>query len=396
MEALTVDSVASVLPAATPRDRDPMGSIESAPGAQPATSVGVVPLSEAGERSAPTGSFEVRALRVGDLPALRHFDIVFRLAQPEDQLLPYSPLRAGISAISSWPRPRRRLYVATRAGRVVGFAQFRPLQPDGRWLLVATGAVSGRVDVEHVAEGLVQYGVIAAGRRGVKRLYARASAGSPISAALRTVGFTPFASEAVFVANQPSVLAVHVQAQPDLRRQEQSDTWAIHQLYNAAVPRQVQYAEAFTSHRWDVRAQRGRMSAVSVMGWLVEEGHHVVGYVRVASRRSTHVLEFVYLPERVDVLPTLIDGVLARLRPQPIHRVYAAVRGYQSEAATMLTQRGFTPVFEQGLHVKYTTANVRAPSFEVVRFHVDVRDKLPKRVPTFLQGQGHPRDESVS
>jgi hypothetical protein len=138
------------------------------------------------------------------------------------------------------------------------------------------------------------------------------------------------------------------------------------------------------------------MPAVAVRGWLVEEGHHVVGYVRVASRRNTHALEFVYLGERVDVLPTLIDGVLARLRPQPIHRVYASVRGYQSEAATMLAQRGFTPVFEQDLHVKYTTANVRAPSFEVVRFHVDVRDKLPKRVPTFLQGQGHPRDESVT
>ncbi len=44
--------------------------------------------------------------------------------------------------------------------------------------------------------------------------------------------------------------------------------------------------------------------------------------------------------------------------------------------------------------MKYTTANVRAPAFEVVRFHVEARDKLPQRVPTFLHGQ--PRDDAVS
>jgi hypothetical protein len=280
--------------------------------------------------------------------------------------------------------------VATRAGRAVGFAQFRPILPDGRWLLVALGAVSDGNDVERVWEGLLLHGVTAAGRRGVKRLYARAPTGSPVSTALRACGFTPYASEAVFVAHQPPVPTVP----PPLRRQEQSDTWAIHQLYNAAVPKQVQYAEAFTSHRWDVRTQRDRMPEVAARGWLVEEGHHVVGYVRVASRRNTHVLELVYLPERIDILPDVIDGVLARLHPQPAYRVYATVRGYQSEAATMLGQRGFAPVLEQEVHVKYTTANVRAPAFEVVRFHVEVRDKLPKRVPTFLQS--HPRDESVS
>jgi flagellar biosynthetic protein FliQ len=46
------------------------------------------------------------------------------------------------------------------------------------------------------------------------------------------------------------------------------------------------------------------------------------------------------------------------------------------------------------LLVKYTTATVRLPAFETVPFHVDVRDKLPQRVPSFLHGR--PRDGSAN
>ena len=41
-----------------------------------------------------------------------------------------------------------------------------------------------------------------------------------------------------------------------MREQESSDTWAIHQLYNASVPRDVLYAEALTSHAWDIANSR--------------------------------------------------------------------------------------------------------------------------------------------
>jgi hypothetical protein len=86
--------------------------------------------------------------------------------------------------------------------------------------------------------------------------------------------------------------------------------------------------------------------------------------------------------------------VLASLPGPPAKRVFCAVRGYQAELATALETRGFAPILEQDLLLKYTTANVRLPAFEVVPFYVDVRERLPKRVPSFLHGQ--PRDESAT
>ena len=97
----------------------------------------------------------------------------------------------------------------------------------------------------------------------------------------------------------------------------------------------------------------------------------------------------VYHPERADVLDYLIQGSRAALPDGPVRRVFCAVRGYQAEAATALEERGFAPILEQELLVKYTTASMRLPAFDAVPFHVEVRDKLPQRVPSFLHGRPH-------
>src|SRR5215217_2757944 len=133
-----------------------------------------------------------------------------------------------------------------------------------------------------------------------------------------------------------------------LRSQEQTDTWAIHQLYNSAVPKQVQFADAFTSHRWDVRVGSPAGNIVT-RGWLAEDGHQLLGYVRISSHGATHVLELIYAPDRHQIVPDLLDGVIARLRSLTrVDRVYCALRGYQAEAVSALAERGFVPARQTG------------------------------------------------
>jgi hypothetical protein len=91
-------------------------------------------------------------------------------------------------------------------------------------------------------------------------------------------------------------------------------------------------------------------------------------------------------PERRELLPALLDEAVGRLPNRP-RRVYCALRGYQSELGAALGAVGFAPVVEQDVLVRYTTASVRAPAHEAFPFHVEVREKLPQRVPTFLQRQ---------
>ncbi len=390
MENVAVVGVVSFQPASTEREGVTAGAVPRLdPSVAPLAPPTRAPDAEDGDQPPPPASaVDVHGVRARDVAALRRLSVVHRLDQPEALLTPYSPLRAGLTALVPGLRGQRPLFLASANDRLLGFAQFLPVRPDQRWHLVALGAAGG--DAQAVWEELLAHGVKSAGGRGVKRLYVRAPVDSPVTPAIRAVGWAPFGTETLFVAYDIE----RIGESAALRSQEQSDTWAIHQLYNAAVPRQVQYAEAFTSHRWDARVRGTRRNGLVATGWLVEEGHHVTGYARLSSRGSTHVMELVYHPERPDVLDALVDGLVARVPASGAKRLYCAVRHYQPEAARVLSARGFVPVLEQELHIKYTTANVRLPSWETVPFRVEVRDKLPKRVPSFLHGQ--PRDESAT
>lgn len=382
-----IDSDAAPEERLGPDARSPLPLSDISPCDQEPTPAGDGPT-----RRTPTPlALAVRPARLGDLRGLGGIRSHVRLNQPDALLLPHGHLRAGLAATMPFGKSRPRLFVATAggAGRLVGFAKFESVLPDQRWILTDLGAATGVYDAAPVWEELVTRAIVSAGLNGVKRLFARVDERSEINDVLRAVGFVPYASETVFVAD-----LTPRRTTASLRRQEAADTWAIHQLYNAAVPRQVQYAEAYTSHRWDLDPKRRRERISAVTGWLIEEGHHVVAYARVAARGGTYVVELVFHPERPDVLDDLVDGSLARIAALGGRRVYCAVRGYQAEAATILTRAGFAAVLEQNLYLKYTTANVRLPVFESVPLHVDVREKLPKRVPSFLHGR--PRDESAT
>lgn len=339
----------------------------------------------AGEPSASPPSIlplEVRNVRWRDGASLRRLDLLHRLNQPESHLGSLSVLRSGLRASLPGGWGRRPTFVASAGDRLVGYAQFHAIGPDRRWIAVALGASVGVFDADPVWEAMLLHAARGAGLRGVKRLYARVPHGVPIGGVLRRLAWSPYAAETIFAAHD---LGGTVRGR-GLRPQTAADTWAIHQLYNAAVPRTVQDAEAYTSHRWDLVATRGG-PGVTVAGWLIEDGHRVTGYARTASRAGVHVLDLFYDPERRDVLDDLIVGALASLPDRPARRVYCAVRGYQAEAATALEERGFVPTLEQDLLVRYTTATVRSPASEAVSFHVEVRDKLPQRVPSFLHGR---------
>ena len=83
----------------------------------------------------------------------------------------------------------------------------------------------------------------------------------------------------------------------------------------------------------------------------------------------------------------LVRDPRPRAEAPPLRRVLVALRGYASELGPVLTDRGFAPALDQDLHLRYTTANVRVPAAETFPMTLEVRERLPQRVPTFMQGQ---------
>ncbi|MGH2549634.1 MAG: hypothetical protein ACRDHN_09600 [Thermomicrobiales bacterium] len=278
---------------------------------------------------------------------------------------------------------------------ILAFAHFVPEPPDQRWQLIALGASTGVYDVTPLWEELIERSIVAAGLRGVKRLYARAPSGSPALSAMRATGFQAYANEALFLSDSIRVPEEKIK----LRPQEQTDTWAVHQLYNAVTPRQVQYAEAYTSHRWDLSARRSAPNGVGPAGWLFEEAFQVVAYVRATSFGASHALELIVHPDWMSVAGDVIDAAIARIASQrKVTRIFFAIRGYQQELTTALQTRGFRQYGDLTLSVKYTAARVLAPSTVEQQAQPEgVLERLPKpkRAPSFMWKRGDENAQST-
>jgi hypothetical protein len=200
---------------------------------------------------------------------------------------------------------------------------------------------------------------------------------------MRQCGWVAYARETVFRADR--VLPLDRTGR-DLRAQEPADTWAIHQLYAASVPRQVQEVEALTSHVWHMDPPRRGKRGLRLNGWMLEESGGLVGYVRFSRGPRAGVLEVVVEPGNRPSFGMLVDGALSYRQRTAERPVYLAVRGYSLDFRDELLQRGFSEIGEQELLIRYTTATVRRAPLEAIHFPVELRPAIPRRAPTFLEG----------
>jgi hypothetical protein len=331
----------------------------------------------------------IRPYAIADMPALLRFPGVLRLDVP-DSLLVTRPGLPDLPAAMPVLRKERPAFVAIADGQLVGFVRFSPRRPDGRWVISAIGASTGVYAPEPVWEALLGHGVRAAGLRGVRRLFARVPAGHPIVDTMHQSGWVSYSRETVFRAERLSGVAL---AGRGLRLQQPVDTWAIHQLYAAAAPRQVQEIEALTSHVWDLDAPRRTPRGVRQTGWLLEENGKLAGYARFTRGSRAGMIDAVVLPGEGRHLGLVLDGVIAAHRPGRPRPVYCALRAYLMDMKDELTERGFSAIGEQELLIRYTTATARTSQGEPVHFPVELRQGMPRRVPTFLEGQ--PTDGTI-
>lgn len=333
---------------------------------------------------------EVRRVRWRDLGNLRRIRHQTLLNQPNGRWQTADPFQAGLRQLMPMMPSRDRVAVAQGSGRALGYAVFRVMPPDDRWTLESIGSNTGVYHADPIWEELLRFSIMAAGLEGAKRLYARLQVGSTLITAARKMGFVPYTTEHIYRAS-----SVPVAARSSLvRTQSPSDVWAIHQLYMAVVPRQVQYAEALTSHYWDSGSHTMRHERVR--GWLIEDGQQVAGYVRVTTCHDRHILELLVDPEHREVTADLVSTACAYLATMPRRTVFAVVRAYQEELLAVLADLGFEPWLEQDVHVKYTTVQAQAPIINGLPVTQEVPEAVGKRVPTFYDTGGEPLAEGTA
>src|SRR4029079_13726989 len=120
-------------------------------------------------------------------------------------------------------------------------------------------------------------------------------------------GFESYMAEDIFALDGPLDIS------PDcdqMREQEPGDTWAVHQLYHAAVPKEVQCAEAWTSHQWDTAGRKH--TSASGRSYVLEDGHQIAAYARVRTGAKAAAIEVMYQPEYRHALAAFCGSVVSR------------------------------------------------------------------------------------
>jgi hypothetical protein len=315
-----------------------------------------------------------------DLLRLKRFKGHTLLHQPELQVLGYRFPGARYVMAQQMGNDCCTVIIGKSGRHLIAFADFRQELPDYRWNCVAVGDATGTHDPVPIIGGVIEEGIREAGIHGVKRIFAKAPSESELVDAFQSAGFVPYAQEVVFVAEVPRTLTMGAV----LRPQSRTDTWSIHQLYNASVPKSVLQAEAFTSHRWDLPHNGGPANS-RVEGWLQGDGFEPDVYVRSVSRNSQYILDIVCNPSNRDMVGSTIDAVLLRLQRQAaVKRVFVPVRTYALEMQNDLLTRGFRPWLEQTLMMRYTAVPLRAATTETSAAELESVERLPRRVPAYL------------
>jgi hypothetical protein len=331
---------------------------------------------------------EVRRARAMDLVALPRFSSEYELNFPETPQLEIQPKRSVLKGIFPFTRDERPVFVASTAGdhRLLGMAQFQAVGPDHRWMATCIRTNSGVYEDDPIVIGLMHHAIQDAGLLGVKRLYAKADLDAAVRAPLRAIGFTAYMNETILAAPHVPVLP----AGGSVRTLEQADVWAIHQLYMHTTPRDVQYAEAFTSHNWDVETIH-RDRGHDCQAWCITRDFMAVAYARAVSHRDAHVIDVMVAQEWRELLPDLLSEVFRKLSAMSSRRVYVSVRGYQREMIPILEHFGLVVQVEQELSVRYTTASVRSSVLSVESYaHERAAEPATKRVPSFFQRESKP------
>jgi len=330
----------------------------------------------------PSLEVEVRRVRTGDLLSLPRFPHVYELNFPETPQTEIQPARSVLRGIFPFWRDEHHVFVASRIDdhRLLGMAQFHSVGPDNRWMATCVRTDSGVYEDDPIVIGLLHHAIQEAGFNGVKRIYAKADTTSPVRAPFRAMGFSPYMNETILAAANPPPLPVA----GSVRTLEQADVWSIHQLYLHTTPRDVQYAEAFTSHNWDV-GTINRDRGHDGQAWFITSDFAAVAYARAVTHREAHLVDFMVVPEWRDVLPKLLAHVFRTLGSMSSRPVYVSVRGYQREETGLLESMGFVVQVEQELYVRYTTASVRSSVLSAESFSREsVAEPATKRVPSFF------------
>lgn len=311
----------------------------------------------------------VRPLRPTDLPWLLVLSGTLR-----DHAIVAPPWSCGIPASGALSRLRlirlavghpatgRRMWVATRRGRLSGLIVAQPRRKGLAWdverLLVQDGSGSDVPD-------LLDRAVAHAGRCGARRVFVELSGGSDAEVLVRRGGFDRYTGTRLYrLSPGPRITQADVF---EGRPRAHADDVGLFQLYCTAVPAPVRAAEALTMDEWRgltcARTWRPGTARSPQVVW--ELGAQPVGWARLGSTQHRPLVEMLVDGRYGESVDRLLHYALLQVPLEAT--VHAVAREYQSSLIDALERSGFVCIGERDVFAKQLTARVWEPRLSRAR-----------------------------
>lgn len=253
------------------------------------------------------------------------------------------------------PGGNSQVWVCTANGTIHGLAVTRPRAGKLAWdvqdLFVAEGAHPAGVD-------LLERAAAEVARRGARRVFLATAADGEIVKLARQAGFMHYTSETLFAIKLGASFTAGSArpVRPRLRR----DTHALFQLYNAAVPCKVRFAEAVTVEEWTSLDRSSRPWAPRLGGnsqhFVWDEQGEIAGWVELAFESRSQHLRLMVHPSHAQATEEMLRYSLGQLSYKV--PIYASARDYQPELIAALEKVGFARVSEYMVFAREMTARV--------------------------------------
>jgi hypothetical protein len=312
---------------------------------------------------------------------IRPFDLrdVSLVAQLENQGTPLNaefaltrkprPLRSALASFLSLNSHGTRTVVCRgespdRAEKIIGLAQMRPRRGTTRGFVtfIAPTLASG-AGVDEVWLALLEYVGIDAARAGLHHLIAEAPEDGDEVEVLRRAGYAVYLRQDILRA-EPGRPAPSTGGA--LRVCQDSDTWAVQQLYFNTAPRLAHLAEGMP-----------RASRSGVSGYVYYEKDALAAYVEV--RRGSHGawISLLVHPDAESRAARVMTEALAQLGPNWDKPIFCGVRRYQEWLRRPLESLDFQAFGASVLMVKHLVAHVAEPELALAHAQpLDVRAKV--------------------
>jgi hypothetical protein len=325
------------------------------------------------------------------IAATRRRQHVLRLNPPYTLVQPNVLLRDLVRSQIPFRSQSSFVYVCVDGGTVLGYVQARcRWRKRDAWAITTVAVIDKAPDA--VWEALIEAVCRAAGEAGVTRVCVKVPHDEPRMPLFHNLGFTRYANETIWgnlylSSSGPADEPPH----GPLRRQRGQDAWDLMRLYAAVTPPVVQRAEDLSTHQWQVdRMFRPWFLSDGLLEnsyvWADESGQKqgLGGYIRLLTGPAGHWIYMLPRPDPANraVCSLALDYVLWKAARAGSKPVYCGVREYQAEVGGLLEERGFHPLSDQALLIKYLVEPLRERQPALVRLLVPDRgEMLGGRVP---------------